>query len=420
MAREDIKKLGSRDPAVRIQGIKAVAKAKDRNALKKLAKMSGDDPEPKVRKLAKQAGIYIRQQYGEVEAGEGSKKPRKLYVDPKDAESAQRYMSSAMTANMNGDKARVMKDLTRAGQLDPNLPNDPFFVSLAEQATGLHGDEAVAAVSDESQIQVTEEKEAKARESHLIEEHLAKISKASWPDVGFDFAIVTIICVVGAVLALFLATQQAQAYWDGYQEDIITYNALNRVHRDADNDVVYPKDCANPTMVVREASTPTEQPVLMNDPTCSFNDGTDYWAVNEYWRELGVGSVLVYGLLAGLGIPLLIALMIGTAHVVASNALGGEGRLEYYAHTIASLMMNRTVLLAALCLIGAFMFFSSGSSGQLFLGLIGAFVGFVALTVIMKTGPAYRINPVMGGIAALVGIGVAAGLGGGVAFVFLI
>ena len=74
MAKDDLKKLRSKDPAERKDGIRSAAKSLNRSVLHQLATMSGDDPDPDIRKLAQQAGVYIRQKTGDIESETSSEK----------------------------------------------------------------------------------------------------------------------------------------------------------------------------------------------------------------------------------------------------------------------------------------------------------------------------------------------------------
>lgn len=423
-----LRALKSKDPAQRKAAIKAVARAKNPDALKQLARMAGDDPDREIRKLAKQAGVYIRQQIGDLPAEEAAasskddKKTKKVYVDPKDAQRSQEYLQSAMTANINNDKARSAKMLAKALALDPNQTQDAFFVSLAEQATGLTGQEAVAAVGDANRVADVEQQELRKRENQSIEEHLAKISKSGWRDVAFDFAIVATIAIIGSMLILFLVVQQAQGYWDSYESNIEKYNeayATGIFARDNDDDVIV-KECLGPgaidfertgspltntVVVTKQAESPTEQDETMTNPVCSFHSNSAYWPVNAFWRGQSTMEIVVRGLMIGVGIVATLGLLVIVTHVAAGTLFRGEGRLPYYADQVGALMMNRVLLLAIITGVTGLLYFSGGgASGTLFLGVIAIYLATVVLTIISKTGDAYRISPVTGGMAVLIGL----------------
>lgn len=146
MSRQDVKQLRDRNPEKRRIAIKNVARDKDRNALKQLAFMAGDDPDPTIRELARKAGVYIRQQIGELPPPEKNGKAARIAVDPRNEQAAQREMSSAMSFQMNGDDLKATKALQKAISLNPNLRQDSYFVSLCEAISEEEGEAAVAEV----------------------------------------------------------------------------------------------------------------------------------------------------------------------------------------------------------------------------------------------------------------------------------
>lgn len=437
MAKQDHKKLRSKDVSERKAAIRAVAKAKDRNALKQLAKMAGDDPDKQIRKLAKQAGIYIRQQLGEIEGDaepeKDGKKPRKLYVDPKDEQKAKQAVDAAMSANINGEKARCIKLLGKAVQLDPNLRVDGFVVSLAEQATGLHGEDAINALEDSEQVVEAERKETMARESATAEEHMAEISKAQWSDVAFDFGLLAVIATLGAIVALFLATQQAQSFYTSYEANMEQYEELYNASAFARTDAgaLISQDCPNPSptfnyiqpagavVVVERGATVTDRDVVMNNPECNFYDGSAYWGPNEYWRDLGTARVIINGLMIGLGITALTMAMAWIVHFLGDTVFRGEGRIQHYAHVAGTLVASRSLFMAIICCVAAVLYFSSGSMAELLLGIIGIYFGITLFMLIGKTTSAYRLNGAMGALATIIAVAAVGVAGAAGAFVLL-
>ncbi|HRF97776.1 MAG TPA: hypothetical protein PLZ51_21360, partial [Aggregatilineales bacterium] len=146
MAKDDIKKLRSKDPAERKTAIRGIAKSLDRTALHQLAVMSADDPDPEIRKLAQQAGVYIRQKVGDIEpettsqpTSSKSSSSKRAQVDPANEKKAQELMTYASYQADNGDKTKAMKALVKAAVLDPNLLNESFYMSLSESLTNLEG-----------------------------------------------------------------------------------------------------------------------------------------------------------------------------------------------------------------------------------------------------------------------------------------
>lgn len=164
-SKTDLRQLRHRDPAQRKKAIKAAARSKDHSALKQLAKMAGDDPEPEIRELARKAGLYIRQQHGELgpqpapdsassESSSSDKdgKPPEIPISEKDAADSREHTNAALTYQMNDDKARACKELRRALALNPNLRYDAYFISLSEAIVGGQGDAVFQQLSDDNSL----------------------------------------------------------------------------------------------------------------------------------------------------------------------------------------------------------------------------------------------------------------------------
>lgn len=144
MSKQAIKQLGNRNPSIRKSAIKEIAKTKDRGALIHLARMVGDDPDPEVRELARQAGVYIRQKLGDLP--KPSKTPLKkgrVHVHKKNVKAATELINQAMTYQINGQDDKIIPLLIKALELDPNQRHEGYFISLCEGATGEEGAEAV-------------------------------------------------------------------------------------------------------------------------------------------------------------------------------------------------------------------------------------------------------------------------------------
>lgn len=158
MSKQDIKQLRDRDPQKRKIAIKRLARDVDRSALRQLAIMAGDDPEPELRKLARNAGVYIRQQLGEIPVDDDDKgkkdksdtSSKKFIVSQRNITAAQNEVNAAMTYQIAEDEEKTVKSLQKALALNPNLRHDDYFVSLCESIMGKSGQEAVEALTAES------------------------------------------------------------------------------------------------------------------------------------------------------------------------------------------------------------------------------------------------------------------------------
>ncbi|MFW5771687.1 MAG: hypothetical protein ACOCZH_00080 [Phototrophicaceae bacterium] len=418
MGKQERKMLKSKDVDERKRAVRAVARAVDKSALRQLAFMAGDDPDKEVRRLARAAGIYIRQQLGEIpDKVDENGEPVSVNVDDRTAALAQRYLEVAMSANMAGERARVLKLLSKAISLNPNLRDEPYFVSLAEQATRLDGPAAIEAVNDAQRLQETERQEVEQRRRSAASEHQATISQANWRDVLFDLSMVAVISFIGTVIAMFIAVQTAQNYharYEANQEAVVQAEFDGRYARDRDGNIIYADDFQNyPVYVEYLPENQLDKPPTFSDMSRTYYEGTPYWDTNAYWREVGPLTILLRGAMAAIVVPLLLLLLAGVAHLLAGRILRGDGRLEYYGHRIGALMTNRVLIFFAICGVGALLYFGSGSGLELVLFALAGYSALVAFQIISITGSAYQLGLARGAVAASTGLILAAALGTG-------
>lgn len=179
------------DVATRKRAVMELAKTKDREALKYLAEIFREDPDPEVRDLARKGGLYIKKHlesaaparppadslrsslYGDDDAEEeeplyAPEPPKKEsrparasapaeedsvrdlaaviptldipYAQEKEAKS---MVKTALDYHMRGDNERAAQHLRRALRIDPRLTKDPYTISLASTVVGIDGPEAV-------------------------------------------------------------------------------------------------------------------------------------------------------------------------------------------------------------------------------------------------------------------------------------
>lgn len=403
MAKSDLKLLKDRNPEKRKLGIKRVAKALDRDALKQLAIMSEKDREPEIRKLAKKAGIYMRQQLGEIPGGKPAAekkpakngKPEKIEVSPADATKAQNMLSQAMSAQMADDRGKVIKSLEKALALDPNLIEESYFVSLAESATGETGKDAIALLSDESAYGRIVQQQENTLYNKEVEEHMESISKATWADVGFDTALLFVILTVGALVGYFLLLQGADNYQQSIDDNrVAVQEAIDggRVLTDDEgNEFYYTAD------VLMTGGRPQKTFTLM-DPDPSFME-----VVDRLREEVSATDVLLWGIVTGIGSVLLFAVGSALVHVLAGFILRGQGRMPHTLHSTLSFVTGRVVILLVILFAGTFIIFSMGGGVAItgLMGVVGLFLLINVLKLVTMTGQSYNFSPAQGLIAAL-------------------
>ncbi|MDZ4671937.1 MAG: hypothetical protein SH821_13785 [Phototrophicales bacterium] len=427
MAKDDIKKLRSKDAEERKSAIRGVAKSLDRSALHQLAVMSGDDPDPDIRKIAQQAGVYIRQKTGDIEAPPPSadkkpEKPKRVSVDPESAEKAQKLMEFASYQSDGGDKVKAMKALVKAAVLDPNLRDDSFYLSLSESLTNLEGQDAIKALNDDSRMEQTAKKDVLVKLDKEVKAHEDELNTITRRDVIFDMALLAGMSIMAIIVLLFLMVYQAGQYDANFKANrellVVAFSEENTPRIQwVDNTVGISDFSFSPQNVLVIFETIPQPPpatpavkVEVMKPTELFEKTTI-----PYWSELGIGNVLGRGI--GLGILLVITslALVGVVHLFASTFFGGNGRFAYTAHRLLSLFMGRTILFAIIGIAGVLLYFSSGGADNIALILmviIGIFAFFTLLTSATTIKKAYRFGIFSGLLVMILGLLVAIILGG--------
>ncbi len=384
-----LRQLKDKDASRRKAAIKALARAKDRNALTQLARMSGDDRDAEVRELALKAGQYILHETGGIEAHKEANKseeaegpppialdkkghPVRIPVSKEDAERAQRLVESAMNATQNNDVVRAMRALSKALTLNANLRIDSYFSSLAEQATGLEGNEAIEKLYSKDAQTEAEEAATQARRREHNAAHMDKVNQFGWKDAGLDMAMLAIISAVASVVIGFLAMQSAQGYIESVYanwDKVMEAQRADRVERDPESKrfgYYYEEEMdmeGNP--VYFKAIEPDDQ----------------FWNTTNIVAESDALTILGGGLGGGLGGAFLFGLMVLIIHVI-SSLVGGRGTLTYTGHQVLGLLVNRAVILATILGIGTYLIFSNGGGSMI--TIIGVICGIVLLQMFLK------------------------------------
>ncbi len=421
MSRQDIKRLKSRDPEERKNAIRTVALAKDRNALKQLAVMAGDDPSKEIRKLARQAGVYIRRELGELESSNGDK-PKTIPVDDALKVKAQRALAAAQTYYDSGERSKTIAVLVKALELDPNLRGDSYFISLCENATGGEGAAAVDLLNDRERHSTLAKKEAQAKKQEAGQAHIDELNTATWRDVGLDFAMLAAVSLVGTIIVLFLVVQSAQSFQNSYDanreavdEALAEFYAAGRqssriLWQDEFGatglrehiEVIYESDPA--------AADPTGPPVKS---FTVMQPDEDFMATVEDWQEAGIARIVTPGFVVSLSLVVLMFLFALLVHLIAGVFFRGKGRLVYFMDKSISLIGNRTVILLILLLVTIVLGFSGGGNITPFLAIIAVFGVTVLLKLIGIITSTYRLAFPLALVALLAGLApfVAAGFG---------
>lgn len=145
------KSLRSSDPEERKKGIKALARTGEREALRYLATIYKEDPDPEVRQLALDGGKHVKRLLVQGDwVGEGVKNPTqemkavKSSVPEKDQKLSKKYMDDALEFVVNEDYERAENLAKKAFALNPDLKHDPYYSGLASEVMGMPTEEAIA------------------------------------------------------------------------------------------------------------------------------------------------------------------------------------------------------------------------------------------------------------------------------------
>lgn len=407
MAATYIKQLQSRDSAQRKSAINAAARAVDRDALRRLAIMCTDDSDPEIRDLARRAGVYIRQQLGELpsaqdanaehkqESAQKSKKPPTIPVAEADVIRAKKIMDGAVSQQIAGENAKAIKYLQQAVSVNPNLRYDPFFINVAGTVTGADGAAAVAlALDKETQSKVAGE-ESKKKLEKKVSDHLNEVSTGDWRGVMFDAVLLFVTAMVGFIMMGFWNVQVAQGYLQSITDNAIAVDeAIARGDQRVDaatGETVY-------ISTEKDSSGKPRTFMLMNpDPGLV--------AQAQETSKTEVGTIVVTGFVAGLAAFALSLGASGLMHSLAS-AMGGKGRWPYLAHHLFNMLIIRTLILLAVIGIGLKVIFDSNGGTVIYIvaGLVGLIVLFTVVKLIGMSQKAYRLGAVKGFVTAMSGL----------------
>lgn len=396
------KSLNSRDPAVRKQAIKQAAKALDRSALKRLAVMCEEDPDPELRDLARRAGVYIREQLGELTPAsdapaatdEKDKAPAKIAVSDEQVERGKQAIDMAITQQLAGEKAKALKYLRQALAVNPNLRHDPYFLSVTQNVTGVDGKEAISQLEDKTTQTKVAEQERQTRRQQALDAHLSEVSKGNVQGVMFDTAIFTLVSAVTVILVTFLVMQFSQ----GYLQKIVDNDeaVLDALARGAFADDPNTGERTYFSTELDANQRPRTFRAFNPDPVLEQHARNVSQA--EFSAVFGLG--VAAGLLSLIGALLASGMMDGLAKL-----LGGKGRWVYFAQQWFGLLLSRVVLLGIVTTVGVLLIYES--NGGLLVSLVGGALGLIVLLLVFKlcglVGQAYHMGFAKGLISGLSG-----------------
>lgn len=399
MARAYINQLRDRDPSVRKAAIKAAARAVDRSALKRLAIMCEDDPDAEVRDLARKAGVYIRQQLGELPTAEqaddptNGKRAKPQFNVSADAQMrSKKLIDNAVAYQLNNEMSKALKLLQQAYALNPNLREDGYFKSVAEAVTQSSGDEMFAQLSDRNAYNNYSKKEIEQRKQAILDAHIQEISKAKGLGVALDLGVLLLVTFVAAVFALTVATQAAAGYVDAVFSNWLAADesaAAGKMRVLEDGTVIY-ESLTELNAALQPLTFTRKEP----DP--------GFWQTAQQIAETEMGAIVGASLALAVGVGVAVLLMSGVIHVISASILRGKGRLAYTAHRVASMLTMRMMVAAGAGTFGVLLTFGVLESQTGFL-VMGGLLGLVALFTLLSlggaVGKAYNLSAGAGLIA---------------------
>jgi hypothetical protein len=151
-----VEALKSRDPEERKKGVRALGQLLSSEALRYLATIYKQDPDPGVRELAVKAGRHVKKMRaaGDWMGHEDDKDVRfgtnevpavtTSTVSAVAKEQAKGLMDRALDETVKGNYEKGVEYARQAFQLNPDLQFDSYYVGVASEVMGLSAEEAIA------------------------------------------------------------------------------------------------------------------------------------------------------------------------------------------------------------------------------------------------------------------------------------
>lgn len=381
MDRKLTHQLSSPDPKIRKQVIRELAKTTDKTALNALAVLYKGDPDEEVRQMALIAGRHIRRNMENGNAPdappveddipepptESLDEPAKVRPVPpptREAENrAKSYLNEALSNHMRGEKAKALKSMSKALQLNPGLEHDHYFRSVLDNITGLDGADSLNVIRDKNELNNVQRAVKQDKKKQQVESHRGEVEKIDWMGAGFDLSIYGIIMAVGFILSLLILQQMAQSLMAGLSDGTLV-------------DV---------------------------DP--------EFALVYGPFAEISFVPVLILGLAVGISSVVGLVIQSGVVHVVARYVFGGVGSLPFLLHRMASLYNVRMPILYLIVFLGIFLTFNMGSPvvASITFGAAGLYNLIISLQIVGRVGEAYHFG-FLKGCLSLTAAGVVLGI----------
>jgi hypothetical protein len=221
--------IRSSDVEERKRGVKALARSEDREALRYLASLYKDDPDPEVRDLALKAGQHIKKRgelsewgsdqgrgaakFEDVEIKRDAPKQRNKLPDNPKTKEAKALMDKAIELMMQSNYAEAQDLAYQAFELAPNLDTESYYATLASDIMGLPQAQAIAALREgRADYEVGGRKSKRKRGS---------AKEVSWVDFLVDSAILYVVSAGSLLFFMVMIFNQVQVLAElGYLSDL--------------------------------------------------------------------------------------------------------------------------------------------------------------------------------------------------------
>ncbi len=335
-----LRQLHSDDPAQRRQAIVALANSRDPAALKPLAAVFKNDPDPAIRELALKAGRYLRQYAPEKPSSEAE-------IAARDRNLAKKLLDAATTYHLEGDKGRAVDSLGKALSLNPALQKESFVANLVMSLTKMSVADAVPLLTHPDRRRTLVEKVGGKRTRHRQAQDKGA-ETATWDNVAIDFLLYALVVALSAAAILVFTLETIRELIDTAPSATITSEDLDTLF------------------------------------------------------DASVVALLVLGGFYGLYSALTLALQGAAIHVVAAYLFGGDGTLVYLYRRLVP-FQTYVMLVFALLFIGLALT-GSATEFWLTIPLIMLAGSFVALYLVSKlVGEVYQFGAGMGCLVLLLG-----------------
>ena len=366
--RQEITALDSLDPKARFAAVKEIARNKDVTMLDKLADLAGNDPNEQVRAVAAKALAYIKG-----ESKTGTRSARHAAISESDQERAKRLVDSALSYQIDGDKERALKELSKALEINPNLERDPFFKSVLSEVTEGDEDAAVALLSDKSQIREIASNERKRKRDARAAEHKDVVDRSNWTSAGMDLTIYTLIILFATMFLTVITAQATQAFLDNTAIAINEYNAL----------------------VASGELPPGYEPVEV---------APELEQASLFFSSINLGTGVLIGIFTGIGGLISLLIYLFAIHLSARFIFDGQATFPHLIYKVVSFYNGRLPIMFVLIGLGILLtFLGSPFIGIVVWGALSLFNLYMSIKVVSRVGETYDFGGMKGCLSVIIG-----------------